>query len=141
MGAALNSQATTRPVLVRVTRPASDSTSRCFMMAGSDTGNGFASSLTEKCLPALSLATIARRVGSDSAAKVRSMRSELRSEYLTIWLSVGRGSRSVNPGNPGLVHEAVGWNLYDSRLGPRSHAAGQPLKLHIPEITPVVKVH
>ena len=48
------------------------------MTAGSDTGNGFASSLTETCLPALSLATIARRVGSDSAAKVRSIRSDMR---------------------------------------------------------------
>jgi hypothetical protein len=42
------------------------------MTAGSDTGNGFASSLTDRLSPALSLATIARRVGSDSAAKVRS---------------------------------------------------------------------
>ena len=84
------------------------------MMAGSDTGNGFASSLTETCLPALSLATIARRVGSDSAAKVRSMRSELRSEYLTIWLSVGAAPRDVNPDTPGIVHEAVWRNLCDS---------------------------
>ena len=36
-----------RPVLLRVIRPASDSTSRCFMIAGSDIGNGRASSLTE----------------------------------------------------------------------------------------------
>jgi len=77
------------------------------MTAGSDTGNGFASSLTETCLPALSLATIARRVGSDSAAKVRSMRSELRSEYLTMWLSVGAAPRDVNPDTPSIVHEAV----------------------------------
>ncbi len=72
MGVALNSQATTRPDLVRVTRPASDSTSRCFITAGSETGNGFASSLTDRLSPALSFAMIARRVGSESAAKVRS---------------------------------------------------------------------
>ena len=47
MGAADNRHATVRPVFARVIRPASDSTSRCFMMAGSDTGNGRASSLTE----------------------------------------------------------------------------------------------
>ena len=47
MGAAASWQDTVRPVLVRVIRPASDSTSRCFMIAGSDTGNGRASSLTE----------------------------------------------------------------------------------------------
>ena len=72
MGAALNSQATTRPVLVRVTSPASESTPRCFMIAGSDTGNGFASSLTDRLSPVLSCAMMARRVGSESAAKVRS---------------------------------------------------------------------
>jgi hypothetical protein len=42
------------------------------MIAGSETGNGFANSLTERLSPALSCATIARRVGSDSAANVRS---------------------------------------------------------------------
>jgi hypothetical protein len=42
------------------------------MIAGSDTGNGLASSLTDRLLPALSWAMIARRVGSESAAKVRS---------------------------------------------------------------------
>jgi len=42
------------------------------MIAGSDIANGRASSLTEmpSCLP--SRASSARRVGSDSAAKVRS---------------------------------------------------------------------
>ena len=44
--AAVSWQFTVRPVLLRVIRPASDSTSRCFMIAGSDTGNGRASSLT-----------------------------------------------------------------------------------------------
>ena len=42
------------------------------MIAGSDTGNGLASSLTDRLSPALSWATIARRVGSESAANVRS---------------------------------------------------------------------
>ena len=49
------------------------------MTAGSDTGNGLASSLTDWLSPALSCATIARRVGSDRAAKVRSIRSDMRS--------------------------------------------------------------
>ena len=47
IGAALSRQLTVRPVLLRVIRPASDSTSRCFMTAGSDIENGRASSLTE----------------------------------------------------------------------------------------------
>jgi hypothetical protein len=42
------------------------------MMAGSDTGNGRASSLTETESCAPSRASSARRVGSASAAKVRS---------------------------------------------------------------------
>ena len=48
IGAALSWQLTVRPVLFRVTRPASDSTSRCFITAGSDIGNGSASSLTDR---------------------------------------------------------------------------------------------
>jgi len=72
IGAALSWQLTIRPVLVRETRPASLSTSRCFITAGSDIANGWASSLTDA--PSLSASRIssARRVGSDSAAKVRS---------------------------------------------------------------------
>ena len=42
------------------------------MMAGSDTGNGRASSLTDRLSRSASRATSARRVGSASAAKVRS---------------------------------------------------------------------
>ena len=42
------------------------------MIAGNDTGNGFASALTDRLSPALSCATMARRVGSERAAKVRS---------------------------------------------------------------------
>jgi hypothetical protein len=48
MGAAVNRHATVRPVLVRLISPASESTSRCFMIAGSDIANGRASSLTER---------------------------------------------------------------------------------------------
>ena len=42
------------------------------MMAGSDIAKGLARSLTETVSSASSRASIARRVGSDSAAKVRS---------------------------------------------------------------------
>jgi hypothetical protein len=72
MGAALSWQLTVRPVFERVTRPASESTSRCFITAGSDIENGLASSLIERPSLSLKRATRARRVGSDSAAKVRS---------------------------------------------------------------------
>ena len=72
IGAGVSSQATMRPVLVRLIKPASDSTSRCFMTAGSDIGNGRASSLTEALSPPFNCASKARRVGSASAAKVRS---------------------------------------------------------------------
>jgi hypothetical protein len=72
IGAAVSWQLTTRPLLLRATRPASDSTSRCFMIAGSDIGNGRASSLTDSPSLSPSRASIARRVGSESAAKVRS---------------------------------------------------------------------
>jgi hypothetical protein len=48
MGAALNSHATVRPVFERVIKPASESTLRCLMIAGSDMANGRASSLTER---------------------------------------------------------------------------------------------
>src|SRR5687767_1384447 len=47
MGAAVSSHDTTRPFFERRIRLASDSTSRCFMIAGSETGNGFAISLTD----------------------------------------------------------------------------------------------
>jgi hypothetical protein len=42
------------------------------MIAGSDTGKGRASSLTDRLSSSLSRAISARRVGSASAAKVRS---------------------------------------------------------------------
>ena len=51
------------------------------MIAGSDTGNGAASALTDKSGSSASRISSARRVGSDSAAKVRSRAA---SENLTI---------------------------------------------------------
>lgn len=72
IGSAFSRQATVRPVFSRVTRPASESTSRCFITAGSDIVNGFASSLTERLSRSLNCASSARRVGSARAAKVRS---------------------------------------------------------------------
>ena len=72
IGAAFNWHVTVRPVLVREIRPASDSTSRCFITAGSETAKGCASSLTETPSRSFSCASSARRVGSESAAKVRS---------------------------------------------------------------------
>ena len=72
IGAALSRQLTVRPVLLRVIRPASDSTSRCFITAGSDIENGRANSLTEKLERSQSRAMSARRVESERAAKVRS---------------------------------------------------------------------
>jgi hypothetical protein len=68
-GAAVRLQITVRPVLVREIRAASVSTSRCFMIAGSDMGNGRAKSLTDALSPSLSWVMSARRVGSASAAK------------------------------------------------------------------------
>ena len=47
IAAAVSWHFTVRPLLLREIRPASDSTSRCFMIAGSDIANGSASSLTE----------------------------------------------------------------------------------------------
>lgn len=72
IGAAFNRQETTRPVFARVTRPASDRTSRCFITAGSEMAKGLARSLTDWLSRSMSLASSARRVGSASAAKVRS---------------------------------------------------------------------
>jgi hypothetical protein len=73
--AAVSWQFTVRPVLLRLISPASDNTSRCFMIAGSDTGNGRASSLMVTLSFSLSLATSARRVGSARAANTRSSAS------------------------------------------------------------------
>lgn len=72
IGPAVSCTATVRPVLVREIRPASESTSRCFITAGSDMAKGCASSLTESASRSASRASSARRVGSARAAKVRS---------------------------------------------------------------------
>jgi len=70
MGSARRRQLTMRPLFSRPTSPASDSTPRCFITAGSDIEKGFASSLTDRLSFSLSRASIARRVGSARAAKV-----------------------------------------------------------------------
>ncbi len=72
MAVALRRHVTVRPDLERVISPASVSTSMCFITAGSDILNGFASSLTDRPSDASSRDSSARRVGSASAAKVRS---------------------------------------------------------------------
>jgi hypothetical protein len=94
MGAAASRQVTLRPAFVRVIRFASDSTSRCFMIAGNDIANGVAISLIESASCSFRRARIARRVGSASAAKVRSSTGV---EYLTMWLSVDVPHAVVNP--------------------------------------------
>ena len=73
--AAVRRQFTVRPLLLRLIRSASDSTSRCFMIAGSDTGNGRANSLTVTLSCSPSRATSARRVGSARAENTRSSAS------------------------------------------------------------------
>ncbi|CAE6844385.1 hypothetical protein R69749_04606 [Paraburkholderia domus] len=85
IGPADRRHATVRPVLLRVMRPASDSTSRCFITAGNDIANGSASSLTDRSFSSERRASNARRVGSDSAAKVRSSTVSLN---LTMRLSI-----------------------------------------------------
>jgi hypothetical protein len=72
IGGELSLQLTVRPLFCRVTSPASDSTSRCFITAGSDIENGRASSLIDRLSSPDRRATRARRVGSESAANVRS---------------------------------------------------------------------
>jgi len=63
------------------------------MIAGSDTSNGAASSLTDAWGRSASRITSARRVGSASAAKVRSSAAAV--ESLTIWLSIA-GAAAVS---------------------------------------------
>ena len=92
IGSGVSSQATMRPVLVRLISPASDSTSRCFITAGSDIACGRASSDTDTLSASASRATIARRVGSASAAKVRSRTG---CGYLTMGLSIAQSGALV----------------------------------------------
>jgi hypothetical protein len=70
MGSEQSLTVTVRPVFARVMSPASSSTSRCFITAGSLIANGLASSLTEALSWRASRARIARLVGSARAAKV-----------------------------------------------------------------------
>lgn len=97
MGVASKAHDTMRPVLWRLTRPASVSTARCFIAAGSDILSGAASSLTDSASFPLSRASMPRRVPSDSAEK---MRSSLASEYLTIRFSLEARAYPVKPGFP-----------------------------------------
>jgi hypothetical protein len=64
------------------------------MIAGSDTANGSASVVTDRSGSCASRASIARRVGSASAAKVRSSGAAL---SLTMWLSMGKAGAAVKP--------------------------------------------
>jgi hypothetical protein len=50
IGAAFSRQRTVRPLLARSIKSARAKTSRCFMTAGSETGNGSASSVTDRSL-------------------------------------------------------------------------------------------
>ena len=65
-------QRTVRPVLCRSIRLARAKTSRCFITAGSETWNGAAISVTDSSGSPARRSTMARRVGSASAAKARS---------------------------------------------------------------------
>lgn len=72
MGAAVSRQRTVRPFFWRSIKFARASTSRCFMTAGRETANGAAISVTASSGSLAKRATMARRVGSASAAKARS---------------------------------------------------------------------
>ena len=82
IGSGVSSQATMRPVLVRLISPASDSTSRCFITAGILIAKGRANSVIESASSRSSRARIARRVGSARAENV----SVRWSTYLTFLL-------------------------------------------------------
>lgn len=75
-----------------VMRPAVSSTSRCFITAGSLIANGRASSPMETLPSCPSRARLSRRVGSTSAAKVRSRLDPL---YFTIKKSISNSPGSV----------------------------------------------
>lgn len=89
------------------------------MIAGSDIANGWASSLTENVSRSESRASSARRVGSASAAKVR---SKICSEYLTMWFSISANVRlsskarkklSGTRPRPAIQSDAKGANATD----------------------------
>src|ERR1700722_6047161 len=92
MDPGLRRTVTTLPVFERLIRPASSRTPRCFMTAGSLIAKGSASSLMEALGRRASLPKIARRVGSQSAAKVRSKAFGL----FSIWKSIDQPGCLVN---------------------------------------------
>jgi len=83
-----SSQVRTRPDLVERTTPLLSSTERCFMNEGSAIANGAASVDTDAG-PRPSAPTIARRVGSASAAKTTSSGAD----WLAIRLSIEQSGR------------------------------------------------
>jgi hypothetical protein len=74
------------------------------MIAGSDIENGAASSLTEISGCSASRITSARRVGSESAAKVRSRAASIN---LTIWFSIGARPAESIPRCGFLIHRSL----------------------------------
>jgi hypothetical protein len=76
------------------------------MTAGNDTANGAASSLTDRSGCSASRITRARRVGSDSAAKVRSSAVLRR---LTIWFSIEPAAAVSTAGSPGFAALETGY--------------------------------
>ncbi len=71
-GPAESRHLTVRPLFSRSISLALANTSRCFMTPGSDRGNGSAMRVTGSPSSRARRASIARRVGSASAAKARS---------------------------------------------------------------------
>lgn len=115
MGPGTKQQRRSRPSFDRVSSPAFSSTRRCFEIAGRDMSNGWANSVTDDS-PRARRVRIARRVGSASAANVV---SRLRSEYLTIWLSIAGRS-------PAVKHEMHGASRPSVSQAPGSPRAGNP---------------
>jgi hypothetical protein len=74
------------------------------MTAGSDIENGAASSVTEISGCSASRITSARRVGSESAANVR---SSVASESLTIWFSIGMTPAESIPNCRLSIHRSL----------------------------------
>ena len=74
------------------------------MTAGSDIENGAASSVTEISGCSASRITSARRVGSESAANVR---SSVVSKNLTIWFSIGMAAAESIPNCRLSIHRSL----------------------------------
>jgi hypothetical protein len=88
------------------------------MMAGSDTLKGSASALTERFGASASRANKARRVGSASAAKVRSSGVLL---YLTMWLRIGRRRALSSARGQTWLGALTSLELTWTHLGPSPH--------------------